>query len=150
MAELSLGMEMSSKHLDQIWWLVTVWHCRLCWWWRGERKDAPCFLSQSIPAKLLSTGTVCVAPCCRHSGSQQGLYKALLGLQNLLAPFQLGSGDINRRMSHFWSLPSIHGKEELCWSCDLIAVKYKSQDQSYDRLNCWIPFQWDVSELSSL
>lgn len=150
MAELSLGMEMSSKHLDQIWWLVTAWHCRLCWWLRGERKDAPCFLSQSIPAKLLSTGTVCVAPCCRHSGSQQGLYKALLGLQNLLAPFQLGSGDINRRMSHFWSLPSIHGKEELCWGCDLIAVKYKSQDQSYDRLNCWIPFQWDVSELSSL
>lgn len=150
MAELYLCMVMSSKHLDQIRWLVTAWRCRMCWWLHGEWKDALCFLSQSIPAMLLSAGTVCVVPCCTRSGSQRGYIKALLGLQNLLAPFQLGSGNINRIISHFWSLPSIHIKEELCWSCDLIAVKCKSQDQSCDRLNCLIPFQWDMSVLSSL
>lgn len=119
MAELSSCMETSSKHLDQIIrWLVASWHCRKCLWLHGGRKDALCFLPQSILAMLHCTANVRVATrgrlCCRCSGSQQGLYKALLGLQNLLAPFQCGSSDINRRMSHFWSLPSIHGKEEFC------------------------------------
>lgn len=118
MAELPSCMETSSKHLDQIiGWLVASWYCRTCQRLHGGRKDALCFLFQSIPPMLPCAANVPVAAwgrlCCRRSGSQQGLYKALLGLQNLLAPFQRGSGDINRT-SHFWSLPSIHGKEELC------------------------------------